>query len=241
MQRGIRERLGEAARSLGAEISENSEIRLEVPRRPHGDLATALPLQLAPMLGRPPMAIAASLAAALREDARFAIEATEPGYLNLRLSDESLLEGLSSLWTMDIMPVEDASGRELFFAGLEQSAAGERESLDDPWYFLQVITARLFSLERLILEAGIVPKVEGPVAAEERLLLVGLNRWDPDSDRSGSVRYALELATMFQVFDRLCRIVSWERPGLRAALALATRRVLARSLGRHGIRLPDRM
>lgn len=237
MERGIRDRLAAAASSLGAEISAH----LEVPRRPHGDLATALPLQLAPRLGRPPMEIAAFLAASLRGDPRFSVEAMEPGYLNLRLSDEGLLEGIHSLWVLDVPPVLEASGKELFFQGLDCSFEGEVESLDDPWYFLQVIAARLFSLERLIREAGIEPNVEGPVAAEERPLLVVLNRYEPDFDRSRAVRYVLELARMFQVFDRLCRIVSWERPGLRAAMALATRRVLASALGRHGIRLPDRM
>jgi len=87
--------LRRAATEIGA--PEDFEPRVERPNDPaHGDLATNAALVLAGRLRRPPREIAASLAERLdAADAGVSsVEVAGPGFLNFRLDDELLWEGI---------------------------------------------------------------------------------------------------------------------------------------------------
>lgn len=65
------------------------------PEEKFGDYATSVALQLAGQLAKSPREIAETLAAELRTDTRFAeVTVAGPGFLNLRLSDSSLVNVL---------------------------------------------------------------------------------------------------------------------------------------------------
>lgn len=87
--------LREAAAAIGA--PEEFEPRVERPNDPgHGDLATNAALVLAGRLGRPPREIAAALAAHLETSGAgvASVEIAGPGFLNFRLEDSVLWQGL---------------------------------------------------------------------------------------------------------------------------------------------------
>ena len=79
-------------------------VRLEQPKDPsHGDLATNVALTLASSLRKPPRAIAEEIASRI-EIGTSGIEAVEvagPGFLNFRLSDGQVAEGLEELLAQD--------------------------------------------------------------------------------------------------------------------------------------------
>ena len=92
---GLLRALREAAVAIGAQ--EDFEPRVERPNDPeHGDLATNAALVLAGRLGKPPREIAAALAERLQglEAGISSVEIAGPGFLNFRLDDAVLWEGL---------------------------------------------------------------------------------------------------------------------------------------------------
>lgn len=94
--------LAGALRAAAARAFEPAEVpafTVEPPRDPAlGDFASNLPLMLARPLGRPPLAVAEALAAALAPDAAIAsVRAAAPGFLNVRLQDAWLAEQLRTL------------------------------------------------------------------------------------------------------------------------------------------------
>ena len=82
-------------------------VEIERPAKPeHGDLATSLALKLGRPLRRPPLAIAAALAAEIereiagtgpRGSALSSVSVAPPGFLNLRLSDAGLEDVVTSV------------------------------------------------------------------------------------------------------------------------------------------------
>ncbi|HKK92229.1 MAG TPA: arginine--tRNA ligase, partial [Longimicrobiales bacterium] len=90
----LRAALAAALSSLGVE---DVDPHLERPRDPdHGDFATNVAMTLAGRLKRPPRAIAEELASAVDRDAAgiTSIEVAGPGFLNFRLSTDSVAEVL---------------------------------------------------------------------------------------------------------------------------------------------------
>jgi len=95
----------EIARTLGAlGVQEHGEVPLERPRNPeHGDWSTSVALGLARALKRSPREIAEQLAERLdRESAGVSqVEVAGPGFVNFRMTDELLWNGLRSLVAAD--------------------------------------------------------------------------------------------------------------------------------------------
>lgn len=94
----LRAELARALSEMGVE--EPGEVALERPRNPeHGDWATNAALALARSLGRPPRGIAEELVGRL-DRARAGIRTVEiagPGFINFRLSEQHLADGLAAL------------------------------------------------------------------------------------------------------------------------------------------------
>ena len=78
---------------------DTSPVGVDVPReREHGDLAANAALLLARRAGRPPMEIAAALAAVLARDADFsAVSVAAPGFVNLVLTRERTVAALGEV------------------------------------------------------------------------------------------------------------------------------------------------
>jgi arginyl-tRNA synthetase len=91
----------EIARSLaGMGVAEQGEIPLERPRNPeHGDWSTSVALGLARTLGRKPREIAETLVERLDLSSAGvrAVEIAGPGFINFRLMDDVLWDGLRQL------------------------------------------------------------------------------------------------------------------------------------------------
>ncbi len=95
----LRSALAAALSSLGVD---DVDPHLERPRDPdHGDFATNVAMTLAGRLKRPPRAIAEGLASAVDRDAAgiTSIEVAGPGFLNFRLSTDSVAEVLVDICT----------------------------------------------------------------------------------------------------------------------------------------------
>jgi len=100
-ERRIRDAVRDAVAELGAE---GVEVDLERPRDPeHGDLASNVALALASRLGRPPREIAQEIARRLDPGAIGveSIDVAGPGFLNFRLTDRALGEGLRRILAED--------------------------------------------------------------------------------------------------------------------------------------------
>jgi arginyl-tRNA synthetase len=93
----LTEGIAEALRAAGLHTPERVRgLELAIPRDPaHGDWTTNVALLIARQVGRPPRAVAESIAAAFpREDSPFgAVEVAGPGFLNFRYG-EAFLRGL---------------------------------------------------------------------------------------------------------------------------------------------------
>ncbi len=134
----------------------------------------------------------------------------------------------------------------------------KRQSSENPVYYVQYAHARIASIrakageERVsaaLAAVGAAPAV--PLEPAERALIKKLLAF-PEEVTEAAVRraphriaaYALELAQSFTAFYRDCQIVGAEGEGvedLRLALAVASQRTIAGSLGLLGVTAPDAM
>ncbi|MGH7194884.1 MAG: arginine--tRNA ligase, partial [Candidatus Saccharimonadales bacterium] len=94
MKDELERRVAEACKGL---FGDDVDVELTRPEEQFGDFSTNVALQLAPKLGRKPRDIADELADKLREALAPEVDEVSiagPGFINLRLSDASLLESL---------------------------------------------------------------------------------------------------------------------------------------------------
>ncbi len=86
----------EAVTASGFELPAGLEIELQRPRqKEHGDWSTNVALALAPRVGRPAREVAEAIVAGLPADERIAsVEVAGPGFINVKLSDDSLYQVL---------------------------------------------------------------------------------------------------------------------------------------------------
>ncbi|RWZ78997.1 MAG: arginine--tRNA ligase [Candidatus Chaera renei] len=89
----------ELLNGIGRSVAGDSGISAEVsrPAAGFGDFSTNLALQLAPRLGRPPRQLAEEIARRLSGEPELSqVQVAGPGFINLTLSDASLLKGLET-------------------------------------------------------------------------------------------------------------------------------------------------
>jgi arginyl-tRNA synthetase len=127
------------------------------------------------------------------------------------------------------------------------------QSQENPVYYVQYAHARIASIVRNAppdLEAAVAPDPALLVTDYERALIKKLDEFPSlvreAADRRAPHRvagYAQELAGEFHVFYKHCRVIGAEAPvaSSRLALALVTKRVVARCLNLLGVSAPDRM
>jgi arginyl-tRNA synthetase len=134
--------------------------------------------------------------------------------------------------------------------------AVKRQSMDNPVYYVQYAHARIASLVRQAAEVGFtaVPPEDADLAlldhpTEEALLrrLAGYEELVVLAARQRAphrlTRYAEELAAAFHRFYGECRVLT-DDPALSSARwwsCMATRQVLANTLGVLGVTAPERM
>ena len=130
----------------------------------------------------------------------------------------------------------------------------KKQSNENPVYYVQYAHARIASILRKAVEAGMNPATsvsgtlgDGPEATLARAI-VRLPEVIEDAVRAeetqGITAYATELATAFHAFYRDARVVDTGQPArsaARLALARATQVTLARTLGLLGISAPESM
>jgi arginyl-tRNA synthetase len=130
----------------------------------------------------------------------------------------------------------------------------KKQSNENPVYYVQYAHARIASILRKAVQAGLGPAStvegtlsDGPEAALAREV-VRLPEVIEDAvlaeETHGITAYATELATTFHAFYRDARVVdpdAPERSAARLALASATQITLARTLGLLGISAPESM
>jgi len=131
------------------------------------------------------------------------------------------------------------------------------ESSENPVYYVQYAHARIAQVlakagEERVEEALREPAAEGlELHPSERALVMKLLAWPEEVTEAAERRavhrvaaYALELAQVFTAFYRDCRIVGADTPELgsfRLALAVATKRTIARALDLLGVSAPESM
>ena len=130
----------------------------------------------------------------------------------------------------------------------------KKQSNENPVYYVQYAHARIASILRKAVDAGLSPGStvagtlgDGPEATLAREI-VRLPEVVEDAVRAeetqGITAYATELATAFHAFYRDARVIDSsapERSAARLALARATQITLARTLGLLGISAPESM
>lgn len=131
-------------------------------------------------------------------------------------------------------------------------ALAREQSDKNPVYYVQYAHARINSiLEKTELgDAVVVPSETHELHASERLLIRKLAEFPDEIAETVKRRaphrltiYSRDLASDFSAFYRDCKVVG-ESPAVtefRAALCLATKRTLARSLDLLGVTAPERM
>ena len=121
------------------------------------------------------------------------------------------------------------------------------QSNENPVYYCQYAHARIASILR---RAEVEPdaSVTGELHPSERLLIKRLLEFPEEvaiaAERRAPHRmttYVLELAQDFSAFYRDCKVVGTPEEGFRLALALQTKRVIARSLDLLGVEAPESM
>ncbi|MBF6606843.1 MAG: arginine--tRNA ligase [Chloroflexi bacterium] len=130
----------------------------------------------------------------------------------------------------------------------------KKQSSDNPVYYVQYAHARIASILRKAVEAGLAPAatVTGGLEADPEAglarIVVRLPEVVEDAaaakETLGVTAYATELATAFHAFYRDARVVDAaapERSAMRLALVEATRVTLANALGLLGISAPESM
>jgi arginyl-tRNA synthetase len=125
------------------------------------------------------------------------------------------------------------------------------ESAENPVYYVQYAHARIASVLRKAGREPEIPARELGLHPAERELIKKLLAFPAEAAEAAARRaphriavYALELAQTFTAFYRDCRVVGVEPRDLesfRLGLALATKRTIARALGRLGVSAPDSM
>jgi arginyl-tRNA synthetase len=131
----------------------------------------------------------------------------------------------------------------------------KKQSAENPVYYVQYAHARIASILRKAVEAGLAPRAAvGPGAIEgapEAALIRVVARF-PEvvedaaaaEETHGITAYATDLATQFHAFYRDARVVDPaepERSAARLALVRATQITLAAALGLLGISAPESM
>ena len=129
---------------------------------------------------------------------------------------------------------------------LDLDLARERSS-DNPVYYCQYAHARIASIIRRA-DADPDPSVTGELHPSERLLIKKLLEFPEEIELAAERRaphrltaYVHELAQDFSQFYRDCKVVGTPEEGFRLALALQTKRVIARGLDVLGVSAPDEM
>jgi arginyl-tRNA synthetase len=130
----------------------------------------------------------------------------------------------------------------------------KKQSAENPVYYVQYAHARIASILRKAVEAGLSPAdhveglLGGPPEAALARIVVRLPEVVEDAvvaeETQGITAYATELATQFHAFYRDARVIDEaapERSRRRLALALATKTTLARALDLLGISAPESM
>ena len=132
----------------------------------------------------------------------------------------------------------------------------KEQSSENPVYYVQYAHARISSMLRKAGDERVAAALAAPregLALEpaERELVKKLLAFPAEAAEAADRRaphrlaaYALETAQVFTAFYRDCRVVGAEPEGLesfRIALSVATRRVIARSLGLLGVSAPETM
>jgi arginyl-tRNA synthetase len=130
----------------------------------------------------------------------------------------------------------------------------KRQSSENPVYYVQYAHARIASILRKAVEAGLAPApgVEGLLAGEPEGRLARIVARFPEvgedaaaaQETQGITTYATELATAFHGFYRDAKVVdpaAPDRSAKRLALVEAARITLANALGLLGISAPDSM
>ncbi|MGH3080560.1 MAG: arginine--tRNA ligase [Gaiellaceae bacterium] len=118
----------------------------------------------------------------------------------------------------------------------------------NPVYYVQYAHARIAGILRNAGEAGADPEPPADLAREERELVKRLAEF-PDVVAEATERraphaiptYAIRVADDFHRFYHHHRVLESEQQAFRLALAVATKKVLARSLDLIGVDAPDRM
>ena len=121
------------------------------------------------------------------------------------------------------------------------------QSSENPVYYCQYAHARIASILRRA-EADPDPSVTGELHPSEKLLIKKLLEFPEEvaiaAERRAPHRitaYVHELAQDFSQFYRDCKVVGTPEEGFRLALALQTKRVIARGLDVLGVSAPDEM
>ena len=130
----------------------------------------------------------------------------------------------------------------------------KRQSSENPVYYVQYAHARIASILRKAVEAGLTaaPSVAGLLASPEEGTLARVTARLPEvvedaaaaQETQGITTYATELATAFHAFYRDSRVVDTaepERSARRLALVDATRISLANALALLGVSAPEAM
>jgi arginyl-tRNA synthetase len=134
----------------------------------------------------------------------------------------------------------------------------QRESAENPVYYVQYAHARIASILRRVaaarLETALVPGADwgsGALEPAERNLIKKLAAFPEEAAEAASKRaphriatFALELAQEFTAFYRDCRVVGVEPEAVesfRLALSAATGRLIGTSLRLLGVSAPDSM
>ena len=121
------------------------------------------------------------------------------------------------------------------------------QSSENPVYYCQYAHARIASILRRV-DGEPDPTVTGELHPSERLLIKKLLEFPEEvaiaAERRAPHRitaYVHELAQDFSQFYRDCKVVGTPEEGFRLALALQTKRVIARGLDVLGVSAPDEM
>jgi arginyl-tRNA synthetase len=130
----------------------------------------------------------------------------------------------------------------------------KKQSNENPVYYVQYAHARIASIIRKAVDAGLTPAatVDGLLAGAPEAALVRAIARFPDvvedavalEETQGITAYATDLATTFHGFYRDARVVDAAEPGRsagRLALARAAQVTLANALGLLGISAPESM
>lgn len=99
MKKDLEQKIAEVAKGLFGDLAQDVKIELTRPHEQFGDYSTNVALQLAKKIGRNPRELAQVLANEFTNSFRhepWTVDVAGPGFVNLRLPDKLLIEGLKS-------------------------------------------------------------------------------------------------------------------------------------------------